>query len=75
MIVLGFYNEVNSKTIRLNNVISFICYKIYKYKIKCSLLQENMSEFNLVRMLKYVLKKQNIVFKSTGSLNMIYIII
>ena len=57
IIFLGFYIEVNAKTIRLNNIISFICYKIYKYKMKCRLLQENMCEFNLVRMLKYVLKK------------------
>ena len=32
--------------------------------MKCRLLQENMCEFNLVRMLKYVLKKQNSVLKS-----------
>ena len=36
--------------------------------MKCSLLQENMCEFNLVRMLKYGLKKQNSVLKSTGKL-------
>ena len=68
IIVLGFYNEVNSKTIRLNNIISFVCYKIYKYKMKCRLLQENMCGFNLVKMLKYELKKQNSVLKSTGKL-------
>ena len=52
--VLVFYNEINCKTFRLNNrIISFVCYKIYKYKMKCRLLQENMCEFNLVRMLKY----------------------
>ena len=68
IIVLGFYNEVNSKTIRLNNIISFVCYKIYKYKMRCRLLQENMCEFNSVRMLKYELKKQNSVLKSTGRL-------
>ena len=68
IIVLGFYNEVNSKTIRLNNIISFVCYKIYKYKMRCRLLQENMCEFNLVRMLKNELKKQNSVLKSTGKL-------
>ena len=36
--------------------------------MKCRLLQENMCEFNLVRMLKHVLKKQNSVLKSTGKL-------
>ena len=34
-----------------------------------AVLQENMSEFNLVRMLKYELKKQHSVLKSTGKLN------
>ena len=68
IIVLGFYNEINSKTIRLNNIISFVSYKIYKYKMKCRLLQENMYEMCLVRMLKYELKKQNGVLKLAGKL-------
>ena len=36
--------------------------------MKCRLLQENMCEFDLVKMLKYELKKQNIVLQSTGKL-------
>ena len=68
IIVLGFYNEINTKTIRLNNIISFICYKIYKYKMKCRLLQENMYEIGLVRMLKFELKKQNTVLELAGKL-------
>ena len=68
IIVLGFYNEINTKTIRLNNIISFICYKIYKYKMKCRLLQENMSETGLLEMLKFELKKQNSILKLAGKL-------
>ena len=36
--------------------------------MKCILLQENMCEFNLVKMLKYELKKENSVLKSTEKL-------
>jgi hypothetical protein len=36
-IVVGFYNETNRKTILLNNVISFIALRIYKYKMWCRL--------------------------------------
>lgn len=34
IIVLGFYNEVNEKTLVLNNLIAFVAYTIYKYKVK-----------------------------------------
>ena len=34
-IVIGFYDEVNDKTVLMNNIISFIAYRIYKYKMFC----------------------------------------
>ena len=34
-ILLGFYGENYSKTRKINNFISVVCYDIYKYKMKC----------------------------------------
>ena len=35
IIVLGFYAEVSDKTLLLNNLIAFITFSMYKYKMKC----------------------------------------
>ena len=35
VITVGFYNETNEKTILLNNLVSFIALRIYKYKMWC----------------------------------------
>ena len=47
-IVLGFYDENNSKTRKINNFISFVCYNIYKYKMKCRFEENHMSKENLI---------------------------
>ena len=39
-IVLGFYDEHNSKTRKINNFISFVSYVIYKYNDNFNHLQE-----------------------------------
>ena len=36
-VILGFYFEQNSKLCFLNTVISFLAFKIYKYKMYCRL--------------------------------------
>ena len=43
-VIIGFYHENNSKVKLLNNVISFVALKIYKYKMYCRLEQIVESE-------------------------------
>lgn len=43
----------------LNNLMSFVCFTIYKYKMKCRFDNEIMSERNLIQVLKYNLCLQN----------------
>lgn len=62
-IVLGFYKENNIHTVMLNNLISFVCFTIYKYKMKCRFDNEIMSERNLIQKLKYNLCLQNDILK------------
>ena len=66
IIVLGFYAEVSDKTLLLNNLIAFITFSMYKYKMKCRLKDEKMSEKNLLFSLKSNLCMQNTVLKMTG---------
>ena len=47
-IIIGFYDEINSKTILLNNIISFIGCRIYKYKMSCRIKGENESCQNMI---------------------------
>lgn len=58
-IVLGFHNDNNIHTIMFNNLLSFVCFTIYKYKMKCRFDDEIMSERNLIQKLKYNLCLQN----------------
>ena len=62
-LVIGFNREFNNKTIKLNNLLSFVCYRIYKYKMKCRVKYEVMSENNLRESLKHSLLTQNTVLK------------
>lgn len=59
IIVLDFYNDINTHTIMLNNLISFIHFTIYKYNMKCRFDDEIMSEENLIQKLKNNLSLQN----------------
>ena len=34
-IIVGFYNERNKKSTSLNTLISYVAYRIYKYKMYC----------------------------------------
>ena len=65
-IVLGYYNEINEKTTFLNNFISFVCFCIYKYKMKCRIQNEAMLEQSLVNTLKKELLIQHIVISNIG---------
>ena len=56
-ILLGLYNECIENVMFLNNVISFVALKIYKFKMFCRLEQleesENNVRFYLQRSLKF----------------------
>ena len=69
ILVLGFYNEINAKTIRLNNLLSFICFTIYKYKMKCRFQKEKMSMDNFTSKIKNCLCLQNLILKKARMIN------
>ena len=46
-IVIGFYYEDNDKTRMLNNLISFVACRIYKYKMYCRIHKFNEEEYNI----------------------------
>lgn len=51
-IAVGFFYKFSDATKILNTVISFVGYKIYKYKIKCTLQNEIPNENALLNVLK-----------------------
>ena len=46
-IAVGFYFEKNRKTLDLNFIISFIAFRIYKYKMYCRLEKKDENEFEI----------------------------
>ena len=46
-IAVGFYFEKNRKTLDLNFIISYIAFKIYKYKMYCRLEKKDEKEFEI----------------------------
>ena len=46
-IVNGLYDEVNDKTVLINNIISFIAYRIYKYKMFSRIQNKAKSYFDI----------------------------
>ena len=66
IIVLGFFYENNEKVLLLNNLIAFITFIMYKYKMKCRIKNESISETNLRRNLKYELFTHHAVLKNIG---------
>lgn len=68
ILVLGFHYENNIKTRRLNNIMSFICFSIYKYKMSCRINQERMSKENLKYFVKNNLIVENCVLKKSGNI-------
>jgi hypothetical protein len=65
-LVLGFYHERNSKTKQLNNIISTVCYSIYRYKMSCRIKQEKLSQEHLRYFVKSSLSIENCVLKKAG---------
>lgn len=54
-IILGFYLEQNDKIESLNLLISFIAYKIYKYKMYCRIESLQETEINVCKSVKNAL--------------------
>ena len=46
-IIFGFYLEENSKVVFYNTLLSFIAYRIYKYKMYCRIDNINETEYNV----------------------------
>ena len=67
-IVLGFYDENNPKTRKIYNFISFVCYDIYKYKMKRRFEEKHISKENLIKKLKHSIltQKDYKICKSTS---------
>ena len=54
-IIIGFYDEINDKTILLNNLISYIACRIYKFKKCCRIKGDNESSQNITSHIKTAL--------------------
>jgi hypothetical protein len=67
--VVGFRSKINIKTNRLNNLLLFICFTMYKYKMKCRLKKETMSMVSFQNKIKYCLCLQNEILKKVHRIN------
>ena len=65
-IVIGFYDEVNDKTVLINNIISFIAYRIYKYKMFCRIHNNPESYTDLRKHVKFSLQNYYFVLSNTS---------
>ena len=63
IIVIGFPAYCSKNTFILNNILSFIAYKIYKYKMKCRILNENVTNVSLLCFLKNALAQFYLITK------------
>ena len=67
IIVIGFPAYCSKNTFILNNILSFIAYKIYKYKMKCRILNENVTNVSLLCFLKNALAQFYLITKLAKS--------
>ena len=59
-IVIGFYEESTSKTILLNTIITYISYKIYKFKMSiCRIQNLEQNRLKLEGSIKNSLNREN----------------
>ena len=49
---MWIFNEINEKTLILNNFICFIAFKIYKYKMFCRVTNEKETLFGIQNYIK-----------------------
>ena len=65
-IVIGFYDDVNDKTVLINNIISFIAYRIYKYKMFCRIQNKAESYTDIKKHIKFSLLNNYYVLSKTS---------
>ena len=68
IIVIGFPAYCRKNTFILNNVLSFIAYKIYNYKMKCRILNENVTNVSLLCFLENALAQFHFITKLAKSI-------
>lgn len=70
MIVIGFINFNNKYTLILDNTLSFLACKIYKYKMKCRIVKDQVSYEGVCRFLKNALMQLYFTIKRTKCINL-----
>ena len=68
VIVIGFPAYCNKNTFIFNNVVSFVAYKMYKYKMKCRVLNDIVTYNGLLCFLKSALTQFYMTVKSAKSI-------
>lgn len=74
-LVLGFIYNGNQNNVVLNNVISFIACKILKYKMKCKLIEDNVTNEGLILFLRSSLASFFLVNQQAQTVNFDYCIL
>lgn len=74
-LVLGFIYNGNQSNVVLNNVISFIACKIFKYKMKCKLIEDNVTNEGLILFLRSSLASFFLVNQQAQTVNFDYCIL
>ena len=65
-VVVGFYDKVNDKTVLINNSISFIGYRIYKYEMFCKIQNKAESYTDIRKHIKFSLLNNYYVLSKTS---------
>lgn len=61
-VIIGFYNENNLKVQFLNNIISHVAYRIYKFKMLCRFEEKNETSQYLNEYVKnYLIRDMNYI--------------
>lgn len=68
-VVIGFYVETNPKVLLYNTIISYIAFKIYKFKIGCRIKNECQDSYNLKQFVKNSLYKDMDIMLDFSNMN------
>lgn len=61
-VIIGFYYENNLKVQFLNNIISYVAYRIYKFKMLCRFEEKNETSQSLNEYVKnYLIRDMNYI--------------
>lgn len=52
LVIIGFYNENNPKVLFYNTIISYLAFKIYKFKMGCRMKNESQDGLKLKQFVK-----------------------